>query len=861
MQIRTRRGSGRGRGRGRLPLLALASTIVAGSLFLGGVHAQVPTLLLPPVPDAPKTPADPKTPVLAAPPTAPQKADDARLLLLPPPTKDGDGKALSPTSAEAAQPDAKKKPPVLPPATVEATPTPPDFPTPFDSMPGNPSSNQGVFGSLPVDGYRADTATSGTKVDTPLIDYPGSISVITRDILNDQQAIRLEDILRNVPGAVRLGDSPGNLRDDLLLRGFEVGSRDIRWNGFPDPSYLPRDFTNVQRVEVLSGPASVLYGAGSPSGLVNFITKKPLPTEQNAVDVMFGSFSLQRYAIDSTGPLTQDGSLLYRINASYLNQDSFRDFGYEQRIVVAPVITWMITENTAITLESYYANDRKQADTGVIATQTVTAFNPTTFAATVAYGPIVGPRNLSFNNPNDYLNTTDNKEALFINHKIDENWSARVGLFTNFYGTSFLSTEPVGAGTAASDGVFLGPNQVLRQTQTFALNEQFYDSIAEINGKWQGLLKHNLVLGSEIGYYHSDFISNTSDPLLPTFAVNPSAVFNYANPVYGTSSATNNPSNTLAHISQERYGFYASDMIEINEHWKILAGVRGDIVDTSFTNSYNEILGGTSVFAFSSIQDRIDYHISPRIGVVYQPIPDTLAFYAAYTQSFDPPVTGLFNSPTTLKPELGQTGEVGIKLDLFEKKLSLRTAAFIIDKQNVIAQENIVTSTQIGEIRSQGIEFAIIGNITKYWSIIGNYAYTDSRIISDPGDQAAVGAAPGDRFRNSPYNSANVWTRFNVLDDCAQTLGIGVGLVYVGDRYGDLADDFSLPGYCRVDAGVFYKRGMLNANLYMENLGNLTYYSGAYDANTIFVGTPFNVRPRLASSSSRLRMLPRRATP
>jgi iron complex outermembrane receptor protein len=743
--------------------------------------------------------------------------------------------------AKAQEAKGDKKIPELPETKVPGkttTPTtpgqqppqePPPQPPPAPSL-GNPIANGGVFGSAPVQGYKADSATSGTKVDMPLINYPGTLSVIPIDVIRDQSVLTVDDLLRNIPSAIKLTDF-GNLRDNFVLRGFEVGSRDFRWNGYADPSYIQRDFANIERVEVLSGPASVLYGAGSPSGLINFITKQPLSTQSDSFQFTVGSFNLTRYAVDTTGPIDEDGNFLYRINAAYQQFDSFRDFGWGQRTIFAPVFTIVLDENTSLSFEGSYQDSRRQLDTGLI------YFN----------GAIQGPITRSFNDPNDFQRVDDYKAALALNHKFDDNWSGRIGFFADSYNYTTFGTMPdVGSTNAYNQFApgfglpLLSPTQILRETEATHLAEQFYDIRAELNGKFEGIwAKHNAVFGSEIAWYHSDFDGLQSDPAPNSVPFQP---FNYANPVYTqTSTATLLPFDQ-SHIAQERYGFYFSDMIEFNEHWKMLVGARYDIVNTDFANTVStSYFGQTSSFPLST-NDRVDYYLSPRVGLIWQPIPETLSFYGTYSQSFDPPVTGVFIVPTALLPETGQTGEIGMKLDLFEKKLSLQMAGYLIDKHNVVAQENFITSVQIGEIRSTGAEFSAVGKVTRDFSIIANYAYCDARIISDPADQAIGGTSPGNRFRGVPYNSFNVWGRYNLIDNPTQTLGVGLGVIYVGDRFGDLADSFVLPGYARVDAGIFYKRGPLNASVYIENLANTTYYSGSYDANTITPGAPINFR-------------------
>jgi iron complex outermembrane recepter protein len=816
----------------RLKMALFSSGVaVAGALLLGRAWAQAPMArLLPPVPIS-----EPNSSELIP-------VQDKKDIPTLPPSK-VEGVPKTPTAPTPPQP----LPAPLPGPAPE--PVPNDFPSPPPESGANvPLTSGGVFGVPQVQGYRADSAISGTKVDSPLINYPGTLTVVPIDLIRDQQALSVDDILRNIPSAVKQTDF-ANLRDNFVLRGFEVASRDFRWNGFTDPSYVPRDFYNIQRVEVLTGPASVLYGAGSPSGLINFITKQPQATPYNNFQATFGSFNLSRYAIDSTGAIDSQGKMLYRIDAEYQNSNSFRDFGYSERTGVAPVFALALSDCTVLSVEGAYQNARRQLDTGVI------FFN----------GSIQGPINRSFNEPTDQQKTDDYKSLFTLLHKFSDNWTGRIQFYNDDYRYTTSGTMPDTAATNTYNNVVvpqtnaglaafgfpplfspLGPTQILRDTEFTHLAEQFYDIRAELNGKLGGpLFKNNFVLGTEMGWYHSDFTSFQSDPgqgFNPLTLSPPTYVFNFAQPNYGQLAGVQLLPSSTAHIAQERFGSYVSDQIDLGQHWKVLAGVRYDIVDTDFANSFSgQQFGGAFGFPLTT-QNRTDYHISPRVGIVFQPIPETVSLYATYTTSFDPPVTGIFATPTALMPETGVSYEIGVKADLFEKRLTVQAAGYYIDKHNVVAQENFITSTQIGEIRSSGLELSAVGKITCNWSIVANYSYCDSRIVSDPADEAIGATAPGDRFRGVPFNAANIWSRYNLIDNEFHTLGVGLGFVYTGARYGDLGDSFVLPGYTRWDAGLFYKRGHLNAALYLENLGDRNYYGGSFDANTITPGTPFNAR-------------------
>ncbi|MDP1798665.1 MAG: TonB-dependent receptor plug domain-containing protein, partial [Planctomycetaceae bacterium] len=265
------------------------------------------------------------------------------------------GIALSSTGVLAQDAQRATDEPTLPEVKVEVTPLPtgnsPDSVFNngnFTSTPGAPPTitQNSIFGSPPTQGYRATSSTTGTIVNVPDIQLPASVSVVTNEVLHDQQALRINDVFRDVAGAAKLGDQ---LRpDSFILRGFEVASRNYRKNGLLDPTYTPRDFANVERIEILKGPSSILYGASQPSGTVNLITKKPLNDDFTRWTSQFGSFNFQRHTIDANGKVNDDGNVLFRVNAAYENSDGFRDFGYNEREFVAPSVSWLIDEDTAI---------------------------------------------------------------------------------------------------------------------------------------------------------------------------------------------------------------------------------------------------------------------------------------------------------------------------------------------------------------------------------------------------------------------------------------------------------------------------------------------------------------------------------
>jgi iron complex outermembrane receptor protein len=722
-----------------------------------------------------------------------------------------------------------QQPPTIPETTVEGTPptTAPTLP-PTTEAPTPSPSPAAPFTSPPAVGYKAGSETTGTKIDLPQLSFPGTVDVVPRSVFYDQQILRTDELLRDVPGVTKFSDP--RRPDDFSIRGFEVTSRDFRKNGFLDPTAAPREYADVERVEILKGPASVLYGSGQPSGIVNLITKKPLADSYNNAQVTGGSFGLFRFEADSTGPLNEAKTLLYRINFAYQNYDGFRDFDFNERTFVAPAFTWLIDENNSITFQGEYLNDRRHFDTGLVNVNNTLGLLPIT---------------RSFNEPTDFARSEDYHTFLFFNHRFNDDWTMRLGAAVEWYSLPFFGTVPVATG-AVDPRLGLPATTLLRQVQDAQdFREQNYAIIADLAGKFcTGPIEHKLLVGAELDWYNStNFTVGLSDPLQPVqlpgfpFPIPvPSSPIDVFHPRYG------GPVPPLtghfdADYTQERYGFYVQDLVDFNHKVQILGGLRGDIVDFSFARELVQPFGGQDA-GFPRVEnDETFYHLTPRVGIVYQPIEDVLSLYTTYSLSFDPPPGGAFRNPTPLRPETGRIVEGGIKADLLNKQLSLTMAGFYIVKDNVTTADTFFFATQIGEQRAQGVEMSAVGKLTDRWSVIGNYAYIDSRILKEA-DPTLV----GDRFRGIPFNNANLWTRYNLIQEACQTFGLGLGVVYNGDRPGDLGNSFNLPGYVRWDAGIYYKRNAFNAAVYFENIFDQRYYTGSVDSLTIYPGAPFTVR-------------------
>ncbi|MEH2015407.1 TonB-dependent siderophore receptor [Nostoc sp.] len=601
------------------------------------------------------------------------------------------------------------------------------------------------------DGYNVPNATTATRTDTSLRDIPQSIQVIPNQVIKDQGVNRLQDAVRNnAPGVSQYFGQ----NQSFVIRGFRQDFNLI--NGFRSGVRAPSDvdLANIERIEVLRGPASVLFGQLQPGGVINTVTKQPLSEPYYNVNFTGGQFSFYRSEVDLSEPLTDDGNLRYRLNTAYQNNGSFRDFVSEQRFSVAPVLQWNISKNTTLTVDFSYTYNDPQLDYGVLA---------------LSDGSLVLPINRALFYPSLDRYTEEQYQASYrFEHKFSDNWQLRNGL-------SFSNTSSSGGYTYVEndfrDDRFL--DKLYADGVSIA---QSYQMQTDLIGKFAtGSIQHQLLVGFDLSRTTDYFTFGNA--LLPTIDIfNPN--YNVTRPDVQIDNYGTTFTDTL--------GIYAQDQIDITDNLHLLIGGRFD-----FTEQYDSL---DTFF-------QGDQAFSPRVGIVYQPI-KPISLYASYSQSFNP-VIGRSRTQELFEPERGNQYEVGIKADI-TNKLSATLAAFQITKSNVLTSDPVDPinfSIQIGEQRSRGVEFTIGGEILPGWNIIAGYAYTDARVTED--NDIPV----GELLQNVPKNAANLWTTYEIQSGDFKGLGFGFGLVFVGEQQGEFPNsNFQIPSYVRADAALFYRR-------------------------------------------------------
>ena len=693
-------------------------------------------------------------------------------------------------------------------------------PTPEQEQPANqtPPEQPSAQGEEPIelvvtgeqDGYRVPDASTATRTDTLIRDIPASIQVIPQQVLKDQQITQVREAVSNVSGITPgSAGSQTTFGENFIFRGFadsfaSGGSTFV--NGFRRYNALSHslDVANIEQLEVLKGPASVLYGQGEPGGILNIVTKQPLSTPYYAVEGTIGNFDFYRPTLDLSGPLNTDKTIRYRLNMAYENSGSFVDFVKTEQAFIAPVISFDLGKNTTLVLEGEYINTSKVEYLGIPAVGSLLP-NP--------LGRV--PRSRFIDDPDFKLERDFVALGYRLQHKFSDNWSIR-NAFT-------AELEDYDEAFDFSLGLRADDNRTVDRGARFdQAKSRSYFLQTDVIGKIQtGIVKQDLLFGLELG--RTNYIRKTFDPT-PTFPA-----IDLFNPNYDRPSIQFNTKTSDIEFPQNLIGVYAQDLISIGDKLKILLGGRFDFVEASFEDT----VPGIS-------RDQEDTAFSPRIGIVYQPI-QPVSLYASYSRSFQPSSASAINADNTpFEPTKGESFEVGVKSEFFDGRLSATLAAYQITKQNIVVDDpdpaNQGFSLQIGEQRSRGIELDVAGEILPGWKIIASYAYIDPEITEDTRPEYK-----GNEPSNVARNSASLWTTYEIQTGNYKGLGFGGGLFFVGDRQGDLENTFTLPSYVRTDAAIYYRRDNWRVGLNIKNLFDVYYFESADSIDSVYPAAPFTV--------------------
>ena len=652
------------------------------------------------------------------------------------------------------------------------------------------------------------TPETSTGIVTPILENPQSIQVIPRQVLDDQQVLGLDEALRNIGGAsVSSTEGRGfqvNLRGFAGVPVFRDGFRLFSPNGNGDAAgqNFP-EITNIERIEVLRGPASAQFGQIGPGGAVNVVTKKPLATPFAEAAFQIGNNGLLRPRVDVSGPLTENRDFLYRLNTVYTSEDGFRDFDQDtEQFFVSPALTWKISNRTDLNLQLEYLNEQRPLDTGLVA---------------FGNGLADIPRGRVLGELNDEISSDYFSAGYTLEHRFSDNWQLR---------NAFRYIRDADDISAALSFPFIGGLDETTGTLNRVFGEQkvtntTYALQTNAVGNFStGPIDHTLLFGIDLARYELKSESFTDFSLRTPI--------NIFDPVYGAVARPERSDEILSGdtIDTDSLRLYVQDQIKLTDNLSLVAGLSYETTEQTTTDLIDETESTLNDDAFT-----------PLIGIVYQPL-ETLSLYANYARSFLPN-SAVTISGDPLDPEEGEGFEVGIKTELLDRRLLATLAYFNLTKQNVATADptNPRFSVATGEQQSQGIELDIIGEIAPGWNIIGSYAYIDAEVTEDNRFD------PGNRLPGIPAHSASLWTTYEIQSGELSGLGFGLGFNWVGERQGDLANSFELDSYFLTNAAISYQRDNWQFALNFKNLFDVDYITGAPRTRTrgIEPGDPFSV--------------------
>ncbi len=687
-------------------------------------------------------------------------------------------------------------------------------------------------------GYYANSTSVATKSNTPIINIPQSLSVITKDFIRDQSYQGLTDVTRYVPGvAVHQGE--GN-RDELVIRGVD-SSANFFVNGFRDDVQYFRDLYNAQSIEVLKGPSALTFGRGAGGGILNRTLKEADGVRRYEATAQTGSWGDRRVTLDAGQAINEN--VAARLNVFYEGADGFRDFNHLERYGFNPTVTLKPDDNTKVRLSYEYFHDERTSDRGNPSQALATGpsrFNPTTpFAPNGNFQAFFGSPTLNT------AQATVQTGMAIIDHDFENGLTVRNGTIAADYKKFYQNVYPANGGSLAGAVDPTDTFYNLGAYQHWTNRDNLFNQTDFTYKTATGPVLHTVGFGTEFGRQTGVDIRNTGlfpDPTKPGGLSNTIMQNPFAPTYFGTVTFRHHDGTDLGDNvgktadSNSKYGLniqsaYARDTIEINRGLQLIAGARFDRFDMSALDMNTNIN-----------RSRVDNLVSPQAAVIIKPI-ENVSVYTAYSVSYLPSTGDQFSalSPGTLilLPQKFENIEIGGKWNI-NPKLLFSTAVYQLNRTNQpVPDPNAQAGSGIafpnGATTVRGFEASLVGYVTDAWQSSLAYAYTDARIAKDLTDprSAALQVLAGNRVQLVPYNQFAWWNKYQFTS----MWSAGLGIIYFGDSFATSDDTVRLPGFVRFDGGIYAKIDETwSAQLTVENIFNKGYWASADGDNNISPG-------------------------
>jgi iron complex outermembrane receptor protein len=699
--------------------------------------------------------------------------------------------------------------------------------------------------------YKNDLSFIASKTATPIKEVPQAISYITKEVMRDQGTFLMGDAVKNMSGVNQF-----TFYDDLTIRGFRMngGSTTQLVNGLRTFSgfWKQPPVNYLERVEVIKGAASALYGNTSPGGTINRVTKKPLTTPLKSLTFTTGSFNTLRTLADFTGPMNEKKTLLYRLNLGYVNAQGFRNLQFDKNIIVAPSVSFLPTDKTRINFDLVYNRSNSRLDRG----QSVKGDD--LYSSSIK---------TSLNAVNDYLNEETYLITTSLNHQFTQNTSFNVAYLRTGYSEDLLehrSSNVNGIDSAGKAIENLVARQVfIRKTKSFMDNVSLF-----FNHNFNtGIIEHKLVTGYD--YIQSMTPKGSGQQTANGYLLKAggAAAYNAKTPEkylfynytengvvrsvpkpnishYDLTLQNNNmedPSkytfNVIANsattpVFYKLHGLYLQEQLKINR-LQILLGLRYDTyIDKKNYTTNNET-------------DVTQHALLPRIGAVYT-LTNNINVYGTYTKGYNPQDAAVQSDPLSggpFDPIRSSLSEAGLKTEWIDGRLTANVSVYKITQTNTLysanAADNPNLMQQIGEETAKGAEFDMTGNILPNWNMILTYSYNDAK-ITDAGSKTTDQVLVNRQKPNSPKNQGSFWTKYTFVNNALSGFGLGLGGNFVAERNVSINNSQTLPGYALLNGAIYYKIDKFQFQVNLNNLTNKTHWVGGYDYLRLFPGAPRN---------------------
>ncbi|MFW3897960.1 TonB-dependent siderophore receptor [Pseudomonas bharatica] len=634
-----------------------------------------------------------------------------------------------------------------------------------------------------VEGYTATRSAAGTKTDTAIAEIPRSMTVVTRQQMEDRPVLNLNDALRYAAGVQSSGYGSDSRSDWLLVRGF-VPTQFLDGLPLPRGNYAtPKIETwNLERVAVLRGPASSVYGQTPPGGLVDMVTRRPQAESSNELEVQVGSNEHRQINFDSTGKIDDDGQFLYRVSGTVRDSNAPVDHIPDKRYNLAPSVTWNINDDTRLTFISQFTRD----DTGI--TGQFLPLQGTKIDS--AAGKISHHKNLGDPDWESYDRTYYALGYAFET-RLNDTWQFRQNLR---YTRNELDFKGITAGGSIWPA---GPDQAVQPDGTVArtagIVEEDIGQFA-VDNNFQadfqtGAISHTLLLGLDHQRSTSDARWRWGSAGVPSS--------NIHKPIYGQDFSNVTYFDMYDYTQKiQQTGLYIQNQLAL-DNWRLTLGGREDWVHngTTFHN-----LGD----ATNTLRDK-QFSGNAALSYVFD---NGITPYISYAESFQPAIGTQVASTGTFKPTEGKQYELGVKYQPPGSKTLLTAAVFDLTQQNMSVTEANITR-QVGEVRNRGLELEATSDVTESLKLVASYTYNDSEITKGTAEEK------GKRMAQVPRNQATAWADYTWRSGLLDGFGVGAGVRYVGDTYGNTTNTYwgHVGSYTVYDASVHYDLGRVNSSL------------------------------------------------